>query len=619
MHNISESIETIGNIINELSIDANKIAEFRKQYEKLSLRSRDPNFYLSTIGDFSSGKSTLINTIIKRKLLKVAHAATTAVPTYIYRGKSNRVIVKAKCDDGKQYDITSETDVSKFEKKFGVEFPQQIDERISLLTADKKLSLRIKEVDIELPDDELANGLCIIDTPGINPGADYTRNHAEITKFILSEKADAIIILFPADQAYTQSFEKFLKDNAEYFIKDAIFVVTMMDRVDEDERDDVLNFVKTNLRNNFHLKNPQVLSCSAMLSGKDPYWTNNFAEFEQSLLDKLAKNRQRIVTERLIKLSNELLTSIQTEILSQKNGFEKRLSVLQNHSVPNLVSVLADCKVAAIDELSRIQTEHNTEVKNNGSYLENKIMQKVNAGLNACDSRSGITRYVNGTLTSDIESACHDIYATSTKHTANLNNAFASAIAGMIEKLKVYYGEIGGVLPESASLAASEHHAAISDKLTGLGSMIGDYESKIDGAVALGGAGLAALVLTGLGPIGWIIGGVVALGAGDKLFVGSTRDKVRTSVSAKVPEISKSVVQGLCNGMQSNYSKARKALETKKNELVAQYKPVYEKLERQFNEEKQDLTQKIQRSEKMQNRIKAVLLEINQIQGGNIG
>lgn len=101
MHNISESIETIGNIINELSIDADKIAEFRKQYEKLSLRSRDPNFYLSTIGDFSSGKSTLINTIIKRKLLKVAHAATTAVPTYIYRGKSNRVIVKAKCDDGK--------------------------------------------------------------------------------------------------------------------------------------------------------------------------------------------------------------------------------------------------------------------------------------------------------------------------------------------------------------------------------------------------------------------------------------------------------------------------------------------------------------------------------------
>lgn len=619
MRSISDCIETVGNIISELSIDERKITEFRIQYEKLSLRSRDPNFYLSAIGDFSSGKSTLINTLIKRKLLKVAHTATTAVPTYIYRGKSNRVIVKAKCDDGQQYDITLETDVSKFEKKFGIELPQQINEKISLLTADKKLSLRIKEVCIELPDDELVNGLCIIDTPGINPGADYTGNHAEVTKYILNEIADAIIVLFPADQAYTQSFETFLKDNAEYFMKDAIFVVTMMDRVDEDERDNVLNFVKTNLSNNFRLKSPQVLSCSAMLSGRDPYWTNNFAEFEQRLMDKLAKNRQRIVTERLIKLSKELLNSIQSEILSQKNSFEKRLSVLQNHSVPNLISVLADSTAAAFDELSKISTEHNSAVKYDASHLESKIMQKVNAGLNACDSRSAITKYVKGSLTLDIEVACHDIYATSTRYTTNLKNAFASAVAEMIDKLKVYYGEIGSVLPESASLTTSKYHTDISDKLSGLGNMIGNYESKIDGAVALGGAGLAALVLTGLGPIGWIIGGVVALGAGDKLFVGSTRDKVRTSVSAKVPEISRSVVHGLCNGMQANYSQLVKSLKAKERELVAQYTPIYETLEKQFNSEKQDLIRKIQCSEKMQTKIKAVLLEINQIQGGIIG
>ena len=49
MRSISDSIETIGQIIDELSMDAAKIAEFKKQYEKLSLRSKDPNFYLSTI------------------------------------------------------------------------------------------------------------------------------------------------------------------------------------------------------------------------------------------------------------------------------------------------------------------------------------------------------------------------------------------------------------------------------------------------------------------------------------------------------------------------------------------------------------------------------------------
>lgn len=615
MHSISESIETIGSIIYELSVDENKIAKFREQYQKISLRSRDTNFYLSAIGGFSSGKSTLINTIIKRKLLKVATAATTAVPTYISKGKNNRVVVSVKCDDGKKYNLTSETDISKFEKKFGIQLSQQIDERISLLTTDKELSLKIKEVNIELPDDELANGLCIIDTPGINPGADFAEGHAEITKYILNEKADAIIILFPADQAYTQSFEKFLKDNAEYFMKDAIFVVTMMDRVDEEEWDDVIRFVKTNLRSNFHLKDPQVLSCSAMLSGKVPYWTSKFKEFEQSLMDKLAQNRQRIVTERLIKLSNELLNSIQSEILSQKNDFEKRLSVLQNCLVANLIFVLEDCKVAAIYELSKIQIEHNTAVKNESANLENKIMEKVNSELNACDTRSGVTKYVRNFLTSDIEGACKEIYATSTQHTQNLNKALASAISGMIEKVKIYYGEIGSVIPQNILLSTSEHQTAIEDKLTGLSGMNCDYEGKIDVTTAIGGDESDAIILTKLRTIGGAIGEVSALIGGDRLFVDSIRSKVRKSVSGKLPEISKSVVQELCNGMQTNYSKAREVLEAKKDELISQYKLVYEPLERQFNSEKEEITRQLQHSEKIQNRIKDVLQQINEIQG----
>lgn len=615
MHNISESIESIGSIIDELSIDEKKIAEFREQYLKISLRSRDTNFYLSTIGDFSSGKSTLINTIIKRKLLKVASAATTAVPTYIYKGKNNRVVVNVKCDNGEKYDLTSEKDVSKFQKEFGIQLPTEIDERISLLTADKELSLKIEEVNIELPDDGLANGLCIIDTPGTNPGADYAAKHEEITKHILNEKADAIIILFPAYKAYTHTFEEFLKDNAEYFMKDAIFVVTKMDTVDEEERDDVIRFVKTNLRNNFHLKDPQVLSCSARLSGKDPYWSDKFKEFEKSLMDKLAQNRQRIVTERLIKLSNELLTSIQSEILSQKVGFENRLTVLHNHSVPNLISVLADSKDAAINALSRIWSAHNKAVKSEGTYLENKIMQEVNSGLNACNTKSEVTGYVKNSLVSDIEAACEDIYAISERHTQKLNEALSSANAGMIKKLKKYYGEIGSVLPKSSSLSTSVHQVDIADKLIGLSGKIGDFQDRVDYIAAGGGAALTALILTGLGPIGWIIGGVAALVGGNWLFVNFARNKVRDSVSEKIPEISKSIVHELCSGMQTNCGKARIALEAKNDELVAQYKPVYETLERQFNSEKEELTRQIQRSEKTQSRIKTVLQQINQIKG----
>lgn len=102
---------------------------------------------------------------------------------------------------------------------------------------------------------------------------------------------------------------------------------------------------------------------------------------------------------------------------------------------------------------------------------------------------------------------------------------------------------------------------------------------------------------------------------GDRLFVDSSRSKVRESVSGKVPEIARSIAQELCSGMQTNYGKARKALDAKKDELVAQYQPVYEKLEKQFTMEELSLTLKIKHSEDLQSRINAVLQQIDEWKG----
>ena len=613
MHDIYESIETIRNIIYDLPDDTNRLDEFKVQYEKISLKSRDPNFYLSTIGDFSCGKSTLINALIRRKLLKVAHTATTAVPTYIYKGINGCLAVVVRSEEGKRYNLTSEADVSAFEKDFGLKLPEALDERISLLTADRELTLKISDVNIELPDDTISSNLCIIDTPGINPGANFTEKHVEITKNILNENADAIIVLFPADQAYTQSFEKFLKDNAEYFMKDAIFVVTMMDRVDEEEREDVINFVKANLRTSFDLKNPEVLSCSAMKFGKDPYWTEEFLEFERQLTDRLKNNRQRIINEKLVKLSNELLNSIEGEVVNRKKSIEERLSVLQTHTVPNLVSVLANVESESINKLLRIKDEHNRKIKENMPNLETTIMRKVNFGLDLCDSRSAVTKYVNESLSVDLEFACGDICKISRKYIKQMNKEMFDATSEMIEKMKIYYGEIGGALPRIEKMSASAQRAEIEGILTDLSKMIGDYEFKVDMAALLGGAGLTALILTGLGPIGWIVGGVAAfMFGGDKLMVNSAKDKVRSSVSEKIPSISEPLEKNLIDGMLKSYIEVLRQIRNKKLELIAQYKPIYEKLENQIDAEKKELNRQIRQSENIQNRIRTVLLEINQ-------
>ena len=45
--------------------------------------------------------------------------------------------------------------------------------------------------------------------------------------------ADTVLILFPADSVYTQTFEDFLNKNAARFMKHAVLMITMMDRVQE--------------------------------------------------------------------------------------------------------------------------------------------------------------------------------------------------------------------------------------------------------------------------------------------------------------------------------------------------------------------------------------------------
>lgn len=60
--------------------------ELHSQMAKIQQRRNDPNLYLAVIGEFSSGKSTLINALLKDELLKTSALVTTAAATRIRHG-----------------------------------------------------------------------------------------------------------------------------------------------------------------------------------------------------------------------------------------------------------------------------------------------------------------------------------------------------------------------------------------------------------------------------------------------------------------------------------------------------------------------------------------------------
>ena len=66
--------------------DAYHIENVRQAIDNLQEKAEDKSLYLAVVGEFSSGKSTFINALLGRRILKEAVMPTTACATYIAKG-----------------------------------------------------------------------------------------------------------------------------------------------------------------------------------------------------------------------------------------------------------------------------------------------------------------------------------------------------------------------------------------------------------------------------------------------------------------------------------------------------------------------------------------------------
>lgn len=107
-------------------------------------------YFASFIGNFSSGKSSLINNIIGRKILPQGTVETTPILTYIRYGLDEKAVLFF--NDGSQKDIALE-DVSGIMQK-GSNSDFDVND--------------LEHMEIFLNQDLFANGLILMDTPGLN-------------------------------------------------------------------------------------------------------------------------------------------------------------------------------------------------------------------------------------------------------------------------------------------------------------------------------------------------------------------------------------------------------------------------------------------------------------------
>ncbi len=177
---LSQDIPTgkLGAYIDELRkiCDELKINHAERYLNTVEERLQETHLHrLAIIGRFSTGKSTLINSLLERQLLPAASLPTTKAITYLVKGPQDLL-----CSETAEGELLVHDNINEL-----------LNKNDKVLTAANKITLALKDFPF--------TGLTIVDTPGLS---DSNEANSQLTRDIISE-CDAIVVLL--DATYLQS------------------------------------------------------------------------------------------------------------------------------------------------------------------------------------------------------------------------------------------------------------------------------------------------------------------------------------------------------------------------------------------------------------------------------
>lgn len=203
-----------------LSVWTNQIDEQIRHIESHKFR-------VAVVGEFKRGKSSLINALLERDVLPADVLPTTATFNRVVYGDVPLAYLTLK--DGGRVDIPIDA----------------LAEHITKLSeASAENARRIEEAVVAFPSMFCKNDVELIDTPGLNDDEEMTR----LTVSRLQDVDLAIIAIsatMPFSETEADLTVRLLETDS---VCRVLFAVTMIDRVDEEDRERLLDSVRTRIQ-----------------------------------------------------------------------------------------------------------------------------------------------------------------------------------------------------------------------------------------------------------------------------------------------------------------------------------------------------------------------------------
>ena len=283
--------------------------QLQAELKKIQVRQNEKTLNMAVIGEFSSGKSSFINALLRENLLETdAIQGTTVASTLIGYSPERIFCTYGEGGRGKKTRKTEST--------------AALAKLLAAYTSGDRKDENARHLEVGYPSDFLQQGICIIDTPGTNSLEQW---HEDVTKEAIREQADACIILTSAEKPFPESFCRFLEDNLQDVLQTCAFVVTKIDLIPMKQQARQLEYIRKVLEEKLSVHDPLILPYSALpvINGAGREYMAGNREAEERILKFLQEQRIRIQLQRCMALSENAMERLK-ENMEQVSSHQKR-------------------------------------------------------------------------------------------------------------------------------------------------------------------------------------------------------------------------------------------------------------------------------------------------------
>lgn len=438
---------SIDSVISNSEFSQERRERLLNSLRKICQRTTNPNIYLGIVGEFSSGKFTLINALMGGADFFVTNAVqgTTTVITKLEYSDTINIVLKYKSGKSISYKnneseilqlyLQGEYKKISFKSRLlmkskGLLGLNRYDEYFlkvfDIITTSNDVSAELDEVVVYYPSPILKDGLVIVDTPGTDS---LIPEHNLITQRAIRDICDLALVVVPATTPLSMTLVDFLEANLRYSIDKCRFIITKIELLRKEiERTHLINGVTKRIEQLLGVDNPIVIPaptlvsleyCSIIdkvefldyLSGDaKEILTNHFFNDIANMKDEIHSNKDNVIHDKIKHLVYLLNDELSQELKAQAKQLKDDLQQTKLMRAKPLAYFMSE--FYATNDVSRISYIE-AKISNTVTNKCDSLKRFVNNKINNADSKDDAQNSISETSTREYGSSCfNDCYTT---------------------------------------------------------------------------------------------------------------------------------------------------------------------------------------------------------------